>query len=58
MRGDLLLKLGRAREAQAEFERASELARNERERELTAQRARSAAQSLALTPSRPDAESP
>ncbi len=43
VRGDLLLKLGRADEAQAEFRRASELTRNARERELTAQRARSAA---------------
>ncbi len=44
VRGDLLLKLGRVREAQSEFERASALAGNERERELTAQRARAAAQ--------------
>jgi RNA polymerase sigma factor (sigma-70 family) len=42
VRGDLLLKLGRAAEAQAEFQRASELTRNTRERELTAQRAESA----------------
>jgi RNA polymerase sigma factor (sigma-70 family) len=42
VRGDLLLKLGRAAEAQAEFQRASELTRNARERELSAQRARSA----------------
>jgi predicted RNA polymerase sigma factor len=42
VRGDLLLKLGRAREAEAEFWRASELTRNARERELSAQRARSA----------------
>src|SRR5580658_2764477 len=44
VRGDLLLKLGRAREAQAEFERASTLAGNAKERELTAARARSAAE--------------
>jgi RNA polymerase sigma factor (sigma-70 family) len=42
VRGDLLLKLGRAAEAQAEFQRASELTRNARERELSAQRARTA----------------
>ena len=42
VRGDLLLKLGRAAEAQAEFQRASELTRNARERELSAERARSA----------------
>jgi len=44
VRGDLLMKLGRSAEAQAEFQRASELTANERERELTAQRARSAAE--------------
>ena len=42
VRGDLLLKLGRAAEAQAEFQRASELTRNARERELSTQRARTA----------------
>ena len=42
VRGDLLLKLGRAAEAQAEFQRASELTSNARERELSAQRARTA----------------
>ena len=42
VRGDLLLKLGRAAEAQAEFHRASEMTRNARERELSAERARSA----------------
>jgi predicted RNA polymerase sigma factor len=36
------MKLGRADEARAEFERASELTRNARERQLTAMRARSA----------------
>jgi RNA polymerase sigma-70 factor (ECF subfamily) len=43
VRGDLLMKLGRLDEARAEFERASALAGNEKERELTAARARSAA---------------
>ncbi len=42
VRGDLLLKLGRADEARAEFHRASEMTRNTRERELSAERARSA----------------
>ena len=42
VRGDLLLKLGRPAEAQAEFRRASELTRNARERELSARRARTA----------------
>ncbi|HEY1920056.1 MAG TPA: RNA polymerase sigma factor [Streptosporangiaceae bacterium] len=42
VRGDLLLKLGRGAEARAEFQRASELTSNARERELTAERARSA----------------
>jgi RNA polymerase sigma factor (sigma-70 family) len=42
VRGDLLLKLGRADEAKAEFQRASELTQNARERELSAQRARTA----------------
>jgi predicted RNA polymerase sigma factor len=44
VRGDLLMKLGRAAEAQAEFRRASELTANARERELSEQRARSAAE--------------
>lgn len=43
VRGDLLRKLGRNAEAQAEFERAAAMTRNERERELSAQRARDAA---------------
>ncbi len=38
VRGDLLMKLGRAAEAEAEFRRASGLASNARERELTARR--------------------
>ncbi|MFJ1603085.1 RNA polymerase sigma factor [Streptomyces sp. NPDC088253] len=40
VRGDLLARLGRTKEARAEFERAAGLARNERERELLATRAR------------------
>lgn len=40
MRGDLLAKLGRAAEARAEFERAAALARNERQRKLLLERAR------------------
>ncbi|MDQ1647366.1 MAG: hypothetical protein QOJ50_3550 [Cryptosporangiaceae bacterium] len=40
VRGDLLAKLGRAAEARAEFERAAELTRNARERELLLDRAR------------------
>ena len=43
VRGDLLMKLGRKAEAQAEFQRASELTANARERELSRQRARAAA---------------
>src|SRR5712692_9360548 len=42
VRGDLLMKLGRTAEAQAEFQRASELTANARERELSQQRARAA----------------
>jgi RNA polymerase sigma-70 factor, ECF subfamily len=42
VRGDLLMKLGRASEARAEFERATALTRNERERKLSEERARSA----------------
>jgi len=48
VRGDLLMKLGRAAEAQAEFRRASDLTGNVRERELTERRARSAAESAGL----------
>jgi predicted RNA polymerase sigma factor len=55
VRGDLLLKLVRAAEAQAEFQRASQLTRNTRERELSAQRARSAsAQTAGATPAQAD----
>jgi RNA polymerase sigma-70 factor, ECF subfamily len=39
VRGDLLEKLGRAREARLEFERAADLARNDRERKLLRDRA-------------------
>ena len=42
VRGDLLRRLGRMAEAQAEFQRASELAGNAAERELSARRARAA----------------
>jgi len=40
VRGDLLVKLGRLDEARPEFERAAELTRNVRERELLLERAR------------------
>ena len=40
VRGDLLSRLGRFREARAEFERAADLTRNERERALLLERAR------------------
>ena len=40
VRGDLLAKLGRADEARAEFERAASLTRNEREKALLLERAR------------------
>ena len=50
VRGDLLMKLGRPAEAQAEFERAAALTRNGPERELLARRARQArADSEAVT---------
>ncbi|WP_435877087.1 RNA polymerase sigma factor [Streptomyces acidicola] len=39
VRGDLLARLGRTEEARAEFERAAQLTRNERERELLLRRA-------------------
>jgi predicted RNA polymerase sigma factor len=39
VRGDLLSKLGRLREAAAEFERAASLTRNARERDLLLERA-------------------
>ncbi len=47
VRGDLLMKLGRAAEAQSAFERAAELTRNDPERELVLRRAREAAQAAA-----------
>jgi predicted RNA polymerase sigma factor len=40
VRGDFLKKLGRFDEARSEFERAAELTRNARERELLLDRAR------------------
>jgi RNA polymerase sigma factor (sigma-70 family) len=40
VRGDLLAKLGRGDEARAEFQRAAELTRNERERDVLLARAR------------------
>jgi RNA polymerase sigma factor (sigma-70 family) len=43
VRGDLLMKLGRPDEAQAEFERAAALTGNAQERVLSAERARAAA---------------
>jgi predicted RNA polymerase sigma factor len=43
VRGDLLMKLGRLDEARSEFERAAELTRNTRERELLMARARACA---------------
>jgi RNA polymerase sigma factor (sigma-70 family) len=43
VRGDLLRKLGRLQEAQAEFERAASLTRNVRERDLLLKRAASCA---------------
>ena len=43
VRGDLLAKLGRGDEARAEFQRAAELTRNERERDVLLARARDAA---------------
>ncbi|MBX3161070.1 MAG: RNA polymerase subunit sigma-24 [Deltaproteobacteria bacterium] len=42
VRGDLLAKLGRGDEARAEFQRAAELTRNERERDVLLARARAA----------------
>ena len=45
VRGDLLFKLGRLREARAEFERAAALTRNTRERELLLARVEACAES-------------
>lgn len=50
VRGDLLAKLGRHAEAQAEFERAAKLTNNERERDLLQARARACAQPGAALP--------
>jgi RNA polymerase sigma factor (sigma-70 family) len=50
VRGDLLVKLGRLREARVEFERAAGLTRNARERELLAKRARACTDLVAETP--------
>jgi predicted RNA polymerase sigma factor len=47
VRGDLLMKLGRPDEARAEFERAAALTRNQRERDLSDERARGAAAAAA-----------
>jgi RNA polymerase sigma factor (sigma-70 family) len=47
VRGDLLMKLGRPDEARAEFERAASLTRNQRERDLSDERARGAAAAAA-----------
>jgi predicted RNA polymerase sigma factor len=44
VRGDLLSRLGRHAEAQAEFERAASMTRNAREQKLLAERARTSAQ--------------
>ena len=44
VRGDFLFKLGRYREAQAEFERAASLTRNAREREFLLNRAQACAE--------------
>jgi RNA polymerase sigma factor (sigma-70 family) len=49
VRGDFLRKLGRFDEARTELERAASLTRNARERELLLERARSCAESAALT---------
>jgi predicted RNA polymerase sigma factor len=47
VRGDLLMKLGRASEAQAEFELAAALTENQQERELSLRRAYEAAAAAA-----------
>lgn len=46
VRGDLLYKLGRLKDARVEFERAAALARNERERDLLLGRAAACARAL------------
>ncbi|HET7607900.1 MAG TPA: RNA polymerase sigma factor [Gammaproteobacteria bacterium] len=50
VRGDLLVKLGRLREARAEFERAASLTRNERERRLMQARAEACGALVAPAP--------
>ncbi|NRF65623.1 RNA polymerase sigma factor [Aquincola sp. S2] len=52
VRGDFLMKLGRAAEAQHEFERAAALALNARERELLHERALQAAAAVATPATR------
>jgi len=54
VRGDLLMKLRRPDEAQAEFERAAALTRNAAERELSAERARAAEAEAADHDASPD----
>jgi predicted RNA polymerase sigma factor len=46
VRGDLLARLGRHDQAQAEFRRAAQLTRNERERELLLRRAQDCAAAM------------
>ncbi len=53
VRGDLLSRLGRRREARAEFERAASLAQNGRERELLLARAQACAGAANGTRTRP-----
>jgi predicted RNA polymerase sigma factor len=53
VRGDLLMKLDRASEARAEFERAATLTRNDRERALLLRRAHEAAATSTPSTSRP-----
>jgi RNA polymerase sigma-70 factor (ECF subfamily) len=50
VRGDLLAKLGRFREARADFERAASLTRNERERRLMQARAAACSELVAPPP--------
>ncbi|HET7923480.1 MAG TPA: RNA polymerase sigma factor [Rhodanobacteraceae bacterium] len=50
VRGDLLVKLGRVGEARAEFERAAQLTRNERERRLMHTRAEACGALVASAP--------
>ena len=50
VRGDLLARLGRGDEARAEFQRAADLTRNERERDVLLARARDPAVSASRSP--------